>query len=509
MDLLGDYSGNMRILFGLRSPDYWGRAFLLKAVVLGVLLASGPKCAPGQTSPSAPSPAANPARLPLTTRSPEAARLFDEGLHLRYDYHTEQALVKWREATIKDPDFAQAWAYIVWLGLDPGEVKQAAEKAQLASRSVTPGEKLLVKWMVSTNEGRFLDAIAAMNDLLAMYPRDSQLNYEAGLWLQSQGDYEGAAKFTRRALEIDPNFAGALNTLAYDLALMHEYDQAILYLKRYVEAEPNDPNPRDSLAEILQQAGRLEESLAEYREALKLDPKFYTSQLGLGNDYALLGKKDRAREEYAKALPMALTPQDRLDCQIQSAITYAREDNVQQARVELRAVLAEATKLHLSAYRSSIHQYLALLAESRAAAFQHLDEAEAVLQGPGMSGKGRSGLLAHTLRMRARLAAEDGKLEMARAAVLRLQKMVLTNRSNAVERTYHGANGALLAAESKTGAAIEELREDPAWPFSMAKLAELQAASGNAEDAAATRAGLKADYGTTLEDWLVVRRFRQ
>jgi hypothetical protein len=45
----------------------------------------------------------------------------------------------------------------------------------------------------------------------------------------------------------------------------------------------------------------------------------------------------------------------------------------------------------------------------------------------------------------------------------------------------------------------------------MAKLAELQAGSGNAEDAqdaAEIRARLKADYGADLEDWLVVRRFR-
>jgi hypothetical protein len=87
--------------------------------------------------------------------------------------------------------------------------------------------------------------------------------------------------------------------------------------------------------------------------------------------------------------------------------------------------------------------------------------------------------------------------------------MVQTNRSNGVERAYHGANGVLLAAQSKIGAAIEELQEDPEDPFSMAKLAELQAASGNAQDAAATRARLKADYGTTLEDWLAVRGFRQ
>jgi hypothetical protein len=183
---------------------------------------------------------------------------------------------------------------------------------------------------------------------------------------------------------------------------------------------------------------------------------------------------------------------------------------VKQARLELAAVLEQATKLQRNDYRDLIHQDLALLAESLAAAFRELEEAEAVLQGPGqMSGAVRSELLASTLHVRARMAAEAGKLEIARAAVARLQKMVQTNRSNAVERAYHGANGALLAAEKKTGAAIAELREDPEDPFSLAKLAELQAGAGRAHDAEETRARLQADYGTTLEDWLVVRKFRQ
>jgi tetratricopeptide (TPR) repeat protein len=137
------------------------------------------------------------------------------------------------------------------------------------------------------------------------------------------------------------------------------------------------------LAEILRQAGRLKESLAEYREALTLDPKFFPSQKGIGDDYALLGEQDRARQEYAKASPtMVFAPQFGLRCQMLSAITYAREGNVQQARVQLAAVLEEATKLQLNDYRSLVHQDLALLAESRASAFQHLDQAEAVLQGP-------------------------------------------------------------------------------------------------------------------------------
>jgi hypothetical protein len=37
----------------------------------------------------------------------------------------------------------------------------------------------------------------------------------------------------------------------------------------------------------------------------------------------------------------------------------------------------------------------------------------------------------------------------------------------------------------------------------------LQAASGNAHDAAETRARLQTDYDVELENWLVVRKFRQ
>jgi tetratricopeptide (TPR) repeat protein len=291
---------------------------------------------------------------------------------------------------------------------------------------------------------------------------------------------------------------------------MREYDEAIPYLKRYIEAEPTDPNPHDSLAEILQKAGRLEESLAEYREALKLDPKFYSSQKAIGDDYALLGDQERARQEYAKALPLGLTPQDRLDCQIQSAITFARENDRKRTRTELAIVLEQATKLNLNDYQSAIHRYLALLAESSGEASQQLDQAEAVLEKAGqVSGARRNSVLANTLRTRARLASEDGKLDVARAAVSHLQRMLQTNRSNAIERAYHGANGALLAAESKTGAAIEELSEDSEYPFSESKRAKLLASSGNEREAAKIRTRLKADYGTSLEDWLVVRGLRQ
>ena len=503
----------MDICFRRLASRFGQHTALLGAIVCLVLLVAGPTPAVAQSSPqltaTSTTTTANSDCLPVNTTSPEAARLFEEGLHLRYDFHTEQAMDRFRESTRRDPNFARAWAYIVLLSTDPVEARWAGEKARLASQSASPGDKLLVKWVTSTEEGHFLEAIRAMNDLMAICPRDAQLNYEAGVWVRSQGDSTGAVRFTRRALEINPDFAGALNTLAYQLAYMNKFDEAFSYLKRYIELEPKDPNPYDSMAEILQRAGRLEESLAEYRQALSLDPAFFSSQVGLGDDYALLGDEDRARQEYAKALPMASIPQQKLNVEIQSAITYARESNRKQARLELTAILDEAAKLQLNDYRSLIHQNLALLAESPAAAFQQLDAADAALHLPGrVSGAKRNRLLARSLELRAQLAAASGKPATARAAVARLEKMVLTNRTNAVERAYHGANGAFLAAEKKTRSAIEELEQDPENAVSLAKLAELQSASGSTAEAGETRALLQADYSTTLEDWQVARKFR-
>jgi tetratricopeptide (TPR) repeat protein len=501
----------MKICFRRRCHLCWP-ATLLSALVVFLLTSSTAALAQSSlelaAAPSAPT-TANSDCLPNATNSPDSARLFEEGLHLRYDFHTEQALDRFREATRKDPNFARAWAYIVLLSTDPVEAKWAGEKAQLASQNASAGDKLLVKWVTSTEDGHFLEAIRAMNDLIAICPHDAQLNYEAGLWVRSQGDGAGAVRLTRRALEINPDFAGALNTLAYQLAAMNQFEEAFTYLKRYIELEPKDPNPYDSMAEILQRAGHLEESLAEYREALNRDPQFFSSQKGLGDDYALLGDQDRARQEYAKALPMASIPQQKLDVEIQSAITYAREGNRKQARVGLVAVLQEAAKLQLNDYQSLIHQNLALLAESPAAAFQQLDSADAALQLTGrVSGAKRNRLLARSLELRAQLAADSGKPGTARTSVARLQKMVATNHTNAVEQAFHGANGAVLAAEKKTRSAIEELEQDPDNPVSMAKFAELQAASGNSAEAGETRALLRADYSTTLEDWQVARKFR-
>ncbi len=108
-------------------------------------------------------------------------------------------------------------------------------------------------------------------------------------------------------------------------------------MDRYVALLPKEPNPQDSYGELLRMAGNFEGSLLHYRAALKIDPDFVTSQLGLGDTYALMGNQEQARVEYDKAIRFAHNEADRLTYSMQKAMTFVRDGNYAEADKEYLA----------------------------------------------------------------------------------------------------------------------------------------------------------------------------
>ena len=129
-----------------------------------------------------------------------------------------------------------------------------------------------------------------MNDMLEMYPKDKHLLYLAGNWLMGENGDEQAQRLLEKALALDKNFPAALNDLAYVYARNRQFAKAFAAMDRYVALLPREPNPQDSYGELLRMAGNFEGSLQHYRAALKIDPDFVTSQVGLGDTYALDGQ---------------------------------------------------------------------------------------------------------------------------------------------------------------------------------------------------------------------------
>ena len=109
------------------------------------------------------------------------------------------------------------------------------------------------------------------------------------------------------------------------------FAKAFAAMDRYVALLPREPNPQDSYGELLRMAGNFEGSLQHYHAALKIDPDFVTSQVGLGDTYALMGNQEQARIEYDKAIRYAHNEADRLDYSMQKAMTWVRDGKFSEA----------------------------------------------------------------------------------------------------------------------------------------------------------------------------------
>jgi tetratricopeptide (TPR) repeat protein len=485
-------------------------------VLVAVLLAAG-ICAGGAFAQEAKKVAKAPSiakgkgakgaeTLPVTTLSRAAARYFESGM-VEYEKHRwNLALDDWHKAVKLDPQFALAHTWICMTTVEPAEESRSRARAKASMGRASAGEQMLVRWMAGTHENRYVEGISAMNDVLAMYPRDKRLNFLIAYWLYKQDQYDPAEKLTLRALAEDANYATAYNQLSYIYSRRGEYAKAIEASGRYVELLPGEPNPHDSYGEMLRLSGRFEEALEHYRTALKIDPTFYISQKELGETYALMGDEERSRLEYAKAIEQAPSNGVKAEYLQKSAMTYLREKRYDEADKAFAAAAEKAHAMEQWVWEARAHRIMAMYQRDAAAAAKELGRAEAILSA-------KKGVLARSdvdeeeariLRVRVEHAAADGDLAAAGKGVKALERMASAGGGVSIERTYHGAAGTLLAAEGKYAEAVAHLEEDFTNPISMKVLVSAYEKSGAGEQAKALQKKLGEWRIPTIEEALVV-----
>ena len=232
--------------------------------------------------------------------------------------------------------------------------------------------------MADAQENNYLPAISAMNDLLEKYPLDQRLAYLAGDWLMGQTRYEQAVTVLERAVALYPDYAAALNDLAYGYADLGNFDKAFATMDRYVALEPDQPNPHDSYGEILRMAGKFDAALEQYRMSIRIDPNF-GSEVGVADTYAVMGREREAREEYDRAIVFAPSNADKVQRELQSAVTWIRDNNRKQAERALSDVARHAHSAGLAQLEAEAHRILGMYEADPKAAMKHLQTAEDVL----------------------------------------------------------------------------------------------------------------------------------
>src|SRR5260370_42507837 len=147
-------------------------------------------------------------------------------------------------------------------------------------------------------------------------------------------------------------------------------------MERYVAVLSREPNPQDFCGEVLRMAGDYEGSLRHYRAALQIDPDFVTSQLGLGDTYALMGNQEQARTEYDKAIRYAHNEADRLTYNMQKSMTWVRDGKYNEADKEFQQIAETAHAKDQDLQEAQALRHMAEYQSDDRVALKHLQSAE-------------------------------------------------------------------------------------------------------------------------------------
>lgn len=488
-------------------------------IALFAIFIAGAPAAQAQTQPpvhaevrdTSAKPAAPATMVPVTTSSPDARQDYEMGMVQREDLlFMDKGLDYFRKAVKADPRFAVGHAALAYFTVDAVEEhrEEALAKQNLAHAS--PDEKQLIRWMLGARNGELVPAVASLNDLLRKYPDDKRLGNLAAEWLCSnQEAWERGESILENLLKKDPNYFPALNNLAYCYALSGRPALAPALMDQYVVALPNQPNPEDSYGEISRMLGNFPAALEHYGKALKIDSTFTTSQLGIASTFALMGEEERARAEYLKAIPMANERQTQTDYRILWALTYYRENQLEQGRAEFTKIAADAHSAGFALQEAEAHRDMALFNPDPKEALTDLEAAQAVLsEKHPISRQDRENELATILQTRAFIAARAGLADVAQKTLGPLSALAKTSRSNPIQHSFHSASGATLLAQGKFEEAIAELQEDPRNPLSLELLSAAQNKAGHTAEAQTTLETLAAINDERVETAFAVPQAR-
>jgi len=445
--------------------------------------------------------------LPVSSKSVEARRLLETAVNQYENVMLEESVATAKKAAEKDSNFALAyavWAFAARRGEPNAEMRQKAR--QLAKNS-PPEEQLLVRWMTSVEDQNLLPAIASMNDLLAKFPEDKHILYLTSEWLYFQQNYERSRVMMEQILRIDPNFPPALNMLGYSYVESGNPDplKALNYLRHYSEVQPNLPNPEDSLGEVSRYAGRDDESLEHYSHALKIDPKFITSQIGLGDTSTLMGNFSRARAEYDKATVIATISRDTFHIAYQKALISFWEGKPSDGFNALDSLAAKAHEAKEPYAEDEILLGRALLTADYAEQLKRLEAMETMFSATvsGMSEGDRNPALSEILRDEVRAHLALGHIAAAQTVVAKLEALATSTGDQIADDNFDSTRGFLALQKGEYAAAIDGLSSDSHSPLLVQQLSLALEKSGDVSGAQKCRARLKFLRSPTVEWFLV------
>ena len=184
-----------------------------------------------------------------------------------------------------------------------GHLSAAVEKALLLV-SDFPLTFLLWNIIGAANSGlgKLAEAEVGFRKAVELNPTSAEALNNLGVNLKDQGKHEGAIAAYQRALKIKPDYAVAQYNIGTTLKKQGKLDKAIEAYQHTLKIKPDYVGAHFNIGVVLTKQGKLDEAIEAYRRVLKLKPDYAKALYNIGNVLKDQGKLGEAIEVYQHAL---------------------------------------------------------------------------------------------------------------------------------------------------------------------------------------------------------------
>src|SRR5262249_39643666 len=159
---------------------------------------------------------------------------------------------------------------------------------------------------------RLPESIDLARRLVDAEPTNGRYYFTLGALQGEAGQREPSIASVRKAIDLNPKNAAALNYLGYSLAEEGQsLDEAEQLILRALAVEPNDGFYADSLGWVYYQRGDYDRAVEQLERAVELAGEDATVSEHLADAYEKVGRDPEAQRLYGEALRRAETPEQR------------------------------------------------------------------------------------------------------------------------------------------------------------------------------------------------------
>ena len=449
--------------------------------------------------------AAKDEKIPITTSSEEARRLYVKGRDLAEKLRATDARSLYAQAAAKDSGFALAHLGLANTAGTAKEFFDALGQAVVLSGKVSEPERLIIAGVDAGAKGDVDRQKESFTKLVAAYPNDERAHNFLGGYYFGRQDWAAAVAEYEKATAINPSFSQPYNQMGYAYRFLDKYDEAERAFRKYIELIPGDPNPYDSYAELLMKMGRFEDSIKNYEKALALDKNFVASWVGIGNDHMFMGHGEQARQAFAKVSAVARNDGEKRLALFWTAMSYLHEGDTAKAvaEIEKEAAIARASD-DKAALAGDYNQIGDILLEAGRAdeAMAQYEKQMATMEAAKVPAEVKEATRRQHLFDEARVGLARKDLATAKAKAQEYATQVAAKHIPFEVRQQHELAGRVAIVERDYQAAVAELeqanQQDPRVLYLLAVALQGKGDMTKSEQVAGRAAnfnGLSATYG--------------